>query len=716
MCTPHALRSAPAGSSVPPLPDALEVAADDPLEGLRTGALVAGRTLDPGALHSLHAIPERWIPPRLRLLRCGAYLVNYTPSGSLRVTYDGTLRVECSGTNGRRASGDLYQRQVRLKWLGGLPHPLVTGGPSPARGIPILPRSRYRYYLRVTHLLPWITLGNGFTLRFEMHRFNLSNQTWSQEAEVSARMSWEAAPPGYPSASDFLAGDVRRADGRLMGRLTMGWVSSFLRKCTVEVDRVSASEAPLANAAGLDWKEVGERIGWDIRVDESDHDVEEPSGASWSNAELHDAMLEWRKQVNLDREWRYHVLAVRQLDATSRGIMYDAFSSDSNNVPREGCAISSHWVTPDTNAWGTERNRRFGLATDPYFRTAVHEVGHCWGLYHNTVDNGYMNTTDVIVNAASSGNPFPGNIGWDFAEDDARRLRHMPDVYVRPGGTPFGTSYASTPISAADSVLEQEELSLRVTGHLDAFPLGAPVRVNLELVNTGDQPVAAPSSLSLARGFVRGRVLDASGTERSFSPLYLCVDEEELRVLEPGERITNSLTLLRGVDGALFPSAGPYTIHVEAHWEAEGIQVGVSGETRVMVEPPVDTAHARAALKLLSTPDALLTLVLGGDHLPEGMEAIQAGLAHPVLRPHFAHIEAKRLAERFRGRKPDLAAAAKLLDEHTVLTPAEVRREAEIVQGAGKRSKATEQMASVLKARVKGKDVDADLRQLVDGL
>jgi hypothetical protein len=240
--------------------------------------------------------------------------------------------------------------------------------------------------------------------------------------------------------------------------------------------------------------------------------------------------------------------------------------------------------------------------------------------------------------------------------------------------------------------------------------------MNLELVNTGDEPVAAPSSLSLARGFVRGRVVDATGTERSFSPLYLCVDEEELRILEPGEKIMNSLTLLRGREGALFPSAGPYTIHVEAHWEAEGIEVGISGEAQVMVEPAVDTAHARAALKLLSTPDALLTLVLGGDHLPEGIEAIQAGLDHPVLRAHFAHIEAKRLAERFRGRKPDLAAAAKLLDEKTVLTPAEVRHEAEIVQGAGKRSKAAEQIAAVLKARVKGKDVDPGLRKLVDGL
>ena len=36
----------------------------------------------------------------------------------------------------------------------------------------------------------------------------------------------------------------------------------------------------------------------------------------------------------------------------------------------------------------------------PYFRTAVHEIGHARGLYHNPVDNGFMHTTpDIAANA-----------------------------------------------------------------------------------------------------------------------------------------------------------------------------------------------------------------------------------------------------------------------------------------------------------------------------
>ena len=66
--------------------------------------------------------------------------------------------------------------------------------------------------------------------------------------------------------------------------------------------------------------------------------------------------------------------------------------------------------------------------------------------------------------------------------------------------------------------------------------------------------------------------------------------------------------------------------------------------------------------------------VLGGDHLTDGIEAIQTAIANPVLRPHFAQVESKRLAERFGKRKADLKAAAKLIDDSSVMSPAEINK------------------------------------------
>ena len=226
----------------------------------------------------------------------------------------------------------------------------------------------------------------------------------------------------------------------------MGWVSEYYRKATLEIDRVAQSESPQDNGSGTDWRDVFDDVGWDLNVVNSDNNISEPSGESWSNAEMHSAMLSQRDAADLDKEWRYHLLCVRGLDYTSRGVMYDAGGTDSNNIPREGAGIASHWEIPDTSKWGTVAGTRFGAADAPYFRTAVHEIGHAMGLIHNTVDNGFMNTTGTI---AESPGTFPANVRWSFAPDDINRLRHLPDPWVRPGMIPF-QRYGAVPLSTDD--------------------------------------------------------------------------------------------------------------------------------------------------------------------------------------------------------------------------------------------------------------------------
>ena len=568
----------------------------------------------------------------------------------------------------------------------------------------------------MTQILEYFTLGKSFTLGFEMYRFNSTTRTWTNEGAFTALMTWTPAPAGYPSSNDYLTGEVKNGSSTVVGKLTMGWVSKYLRKATVEIDCVAGSEAPLHNGDGIDWQDIFAEVGWDVTVDVSDPNVAPPSGTSWSDAELHQAMLARRDASNLDAEWRYHILAVHFLDSTPRGIMYDAFGTDSNNVPREGVGISSHWMIPNTSTWGLVKGQRFGAATKPFYRTAVHELGHAMGLYHNTVDNGFMNTTDVIAAAATPATPFPNNIKWSFAGDDQQRLRHFPDIYARPGGTPFGTSYATTPLSPVDMAVDVEGLELHVSALLAAVPLGAPVRVHVELVNASGEPILAPASLHMKTGFVRGAVVDPAGTVRTFSPLVRCIEEHPLDVLERGKHLSQSLTLLRGGDGALFPMPGMHRVIVEVHWDVGGVEYRVVGETSMMVTSAVNDAHAQAALKVLSTPDALLTLVLGGDHIEDGIEAIRTALNNPVLRPHFAYIEAKRLAECFGQRKANLKAAAALIDDSTVMSPAEIKKAATLVKAEKRDSEGAKSLAKTLKSKANVLNGDAETREMLAAL
>jgi hypothetical protein len=255
---------------------------------------------------------QPWPPSHIRTLRGGCYLIKLTSSTNVLSVADGTLRVECHD-NGCAASGDLYQRrvvQICLPQLPGLSRrcvPVMLPVPSPAGGIPIFPRDSYRYFLKVTQVLETFTLADNFTLGFEMHRFHSDTQTWTNEGAFTALMVWMTAPAGYPSSGNYLEGDVKNSAGVVMGRLTMGWVSDYLRRAVIEIDRVPASEVPLNNGAEVNWRSIFDQVGWDVIVVESNATMAEESDESRSDAECHHARLEWRDTDDLDEQWHYHL-------------------------------------------------------------------------------------------------------------------------------------------------------------------------------------------------------------------------------------------------------------------------------------------------------------------------------------------------------------------------------------------------------------------------
>lgn len=386
-------------------------------------------------------MPEesRRAPTGAPLLADGCYFVAFGLIDTANVL--GTLRVD-SRSGQLFVSGDLYHFEP------GTDDKPVGEIPPRRHGIPIFPIADYRHYMRVMKIEPD---DGGFFLTFEAHQFlpkvnraldGVDTSPWRFEDTYMARMMPAEAPSGYPSPGMFFVGDVSTPDKGTIGKMQIGWLSPVLRCAVIEIDRVAESESPESNGAGVSWKSIFDPIGWDVTTIVSDGTVKKYGGPVWTAADGHAAMLAHRAKTDLDAEWRYHILAVQQIAFAGgeRGVMYDR--NGFNGKPREGLLLASHYVFPeDEPRWGALRGVRAG-ETVTFFRTAVHEMGHAMGLDHSP-GFGFMRPTDGIAEGASADKPFPGNIVWTFAPDDEHRLRHWPDVIVRPGGPDMGAGNVS---------------------------------------------------------------------------------------------------------------------------------------------------------------------------------------------------------------------------------------------------------------------------------
>ena len=367
------------------------------------------------------------------LLADGCYFLAY--GRDVDVWYVGTLRVE--SRSGRLfASGDLYAFDMAAA-TESQPIGLVS---PPGPGIPIFPIANYTYYLRVVNVEP---AEAGFILTFEAHRFfpkgvrKLNGEIvarWVLDGSFTAKMLPGDAPPGHPAPDRFFIGDIPTdpGDPGQRAQLQMGWVSPLLRRAVIEIDRVPDVQVPQGNGAGVTWQSVFRSFGWEVELVVSNDDITKNDGPVWQRSAADAAMRNRRDSSDLDAEWRYYILVAQLIVAPADGFGY------MYHPKREALFMASELVFPQSEAqWGTLRGKRFDT-TVAFFRTAVHEIGHAMGLGHDEGGFHFMRPTASIAQEATAAMPFPANIEWCFDPDDEDRLRHWPDIAVRPGGAELG--------------------------------------------------------------------------------------------------------------------------------------------------------------------------------------------------------------------------------------------------------------------------------------
>jgi hypothetical protein len=396
------------------------------------------------------------------------------------------------------------------------------------------------------------------------------------------------------------------------------------------------------------------------------------SNATWSNAELHQAMELQFSLWQDDPQWKVWLLAAQQHDYGTGlyGIMFDQ-----QGQQRQGCAVFHAGVGGDT-----PEQQRLQLYT------YVHELGHCFNLFHS-FHKQYMNPPQpnrlkalswmnypwgYPGGAAAFWNAFP----FQFDDQEVVHLRHAFRDDIILGGNPFGTGAAlENPRAFADPVDDRSGLKLELETPQQSYAYGEPVRIEIKLRLTDMRGKRVNDNLDPNQGFVKIAIQQPSGDVELYEPLMeQCAVGNSIR-LDPEERpsIYESVYIGYGKDGFYFERPGFYNIRAAYH--APDGSIIISDTIRIRVRTPISATEEEIADLLFGDEQGTLFYLNGSDSqfLERGNEAFETVLDKYAKHPAATHVRlAKGINEArafksftesrtLRARKPRLEESMSLL-------------------------------------------------------
>ena len=278
----------------------------------------------------------------------------------------------------------------------------------------------------------------------------------------------------------------------------------------------------------------------------------------WTDSELHAAMVGRFSRYTPDVAWRVWLLAAtRHEDPGLRGVMFDS-------ARRQGCAVFH-----DVIGGGDDRSRRAML------RTYMHELGHCFNLYHshekslmvppqpNRLDAlSWMQYPDYYTASSAAGalaywRAFP----FQFDDEELTHLRHGFRSAVVPGANAFGRRAADVdPDTFADTIADESGLAFELRAP-ERFLLGTPVVVELKLSATDLRGRTVNRRLHPNFGFVQIGIRQLGGSTVPYRPLIVHCAEPDLVTLDAANgAVYDSAYIGFGKDGFYFDNPGQYEL------------------------------------------------------------------------------------------------------------------------------------------------------------
>ncbi|GAB3174833.1 hypothetical protein [Telluribacter humicola] len=416
---------------------------------------------------------------------------------------------------------------------------------------------------------------------------------------------------------------------------TCAFESSFFRRVEFEMDFVKSVQPFKSYKTGVLPSGGPDRtLTVAAAFAEAGIDMPDPDGTNevpfdgagidskWTNRELHTAMENHFSRYHNEPGWRVWLLAatLHENGPGLRGIMFD-------RDQRQGCAVFH-----DVIGGSTDQIVRAQL------RTYVHELGHCFNLYHshhkeymqppqpNRLDAlSWMHYPDYyrsggLTGAAAYWAAFP----FQFDDLELIHLRHAFRNDIIMGGNPFGLGAADLdPLLFADPIEDLSGLRLSIKA-AESYYFGEPIVVELKLELTDIRGKRVNTRIHPNYGYVQIAIKRSNGKIQIYQPLLQQCAEPEVEYMDVNMPAAyDSAYIGYGKKGFYFDDPGAYELRAVYH-AMDGSKV-FSNTLRLRVDAPINEQEREIANLFLGEDQGKLLYLLGsdGETLQKGNDAFE---------------------------------------------------------------------------------------------